>query len=83
MRAAVDNTVSGIEAECSGSCACATCQVIVDGDAERVLPPAEPLELSMIEALNDDSDARYRLSCQIEATEAMDGLVLRIPESQY
>ena len=83
MQAAVDNMIPGIQAECGGSCACATCQVIVDSVAEALIPPAEHLELSMIEAVNEENEDNHRLSCQIQATEDMDGMVLRIPESQY
>ncbi len=83
MRTALNNDVSGIVAECGGACACATCQVLIAPDWLAKLPPPDVMEISM---MDDDAGERgmtRRLSCQILATEDLDGLVVHIPSSQY
>lgn len=82
MQGAIDNSVDGIIAECGGACSCATCHCYVDEAwLDKVGEPGE-LEKEMIEfAL--DPQPNSRLSCQIEVTDALDGLVVRLPESQY
>ena len=81
MEGASKNNVAGIIAECGGACACGTCQVFVDPAwAERAAKPG-PLEQSMLEEA--DVQMEYlRLSCQIQVTVALDGLVVRIPTKQ-
>lgn len=82
MENAVKNGVPGIVAECGGACACATCRVYVDEAwREKTGEPSE-MERSMIEYSGDSEDG-IRLSCQIAVTEELDGLVVRIPASQY
>jgi len=84
MRGAVDNNVPGIDADCGGECACATCHVYVDAAwLERTgLPVADSQEASMLSfAAVTQPDSR--LSCQIEMTAALDGLVVRMPEGQH
>ncbi|TCL73514.1 2Fe-2S iron-sulfur cluster-binding protein [Rhizobium sp. BK251] len=81
MENAVRNSVPGIEAECGGACACATCHVYVDGEwADRVGPP-EPMEEDMLDFAFDVRPSS-RLSCQIKVTPALDGLVVHVPERQ-
>ena len=82
MEAAKKHLVAGIEAECGGACACATCHVYVD-DAWRakVGDPAE-MEEDMLDFAFDVRPTS-RLSCQIKMTEALDGLVLKVPEKQF
>lgn len=82
MRGAVDNSVPGILAECGGACACATCQVIVTKEWATKLPAPEAMELSMLDGAEQGETTR-RLSCQITVTDALDGLVVQVPESQY
>lgn len=81
MRAAVDQMVPGIDADCGGACACATCHVYVDPDWLGRLPTPVSLEVDMLECAVDPQ-ANSRLSCQIELTSALDGLVVRIPSEQ-
>ena len=82
MRGAVENGVDGIIAECGGACACATCQVLVDPAwVDRIAKPG-PLEESMIEDSELGSE-NVRLSCQIEVTADLDGLVVQVPSSQH
>ncbi len=78
---AVDNSVSGILAECGGACSCATCHVYIEEDMmDRVGLPVG-LEVDMLE-LAFDVRKSSRLSCQIVITEAMDGMTVRIPARQ-
>jgi 2Fe-2S ferredoxin len=82
MRAAVDNGVDGIDADCGGECSCATCHVIVDDAwAEKVGSPSDQEE-AMLD-LNPDRHAHSRLSCQIPVTADLEGLVVRLPQFQY
>ena len=79
MQAALGAMVPGIVADCGGACACATCHGYVDPAwAERV-PPASPAEVEMIDAGCLDVEPTSRLTCQIPVTEALDGLVIRLP----
>ncbi|MBB3947857.1 2Fe-2S ferredoxin [Rhizobium skierniewicense] len=81
MENAVRNSVPGIDAECGGACACATCHVYVDDAwSERVGPP-EPMEEDMLDFAFDVRPTS-RLSCQIKMTDALDGLVVHVPERQ-
>ena len=82
MSTAVDAGIEGILAECGGGCACATCHCYVDPEwYERVGAP-EGIEEDMLEMTESPREATSRLSCQIELTEALDGLIVRLPESQ-
>jgi ferredoxin, 2Fe-2S len=82
MRAAIANSIPGIDADCGGSCACATCHVYVDPAwADKVKPP-ESAEADMLDFVLDRQPTS-RLSCQIEVTLELDGLVVRTPASQH
>ena len=81
MENAIKNMVPGIEAECGGACACATCHVYVDEAWTGVTGSPEPMEEDMLDFAYDVQPTS-RLSCQIKVTDAMDGLVVRIPERQ-
>lgn len=81
MEAAVRNHVPGIDAECGGACACATCHVYVDPAWQDKLPPPEPMEIDMLDFASEPRP-NSRLSCQIILTEEMEGLCLEIPKRQ-
>jgi 2Fe-2S ferredoxin len=82
MRGAVDNNVPGIDADCGGECACATCHVYVDPAwLAKTGTPGE-LETSML-SFAATAEPNSRLSCQIEVSEALDGLIVRLPEAQH
>ncbi len=81
MENAVRNDVPGIDAECGGACACATCHVYVDAAWADAVGPAEPMEEDMLD-FAFDVKPNSRLSCQIRMTPELDGLVVRIPERQ-
>lgn len=81
MENAVKNMVPGIDADCGGACACATCHVYVDPSWVEKLGKAEAMEESMLDFAYEPKD-NSRLSCQISVTEELDGLVVRLPEFQ-
>jgi len=81
MENAVRNMVPGIDAECGGACACATCHVYVDPAWTEAVGGPAPMEEDMLDFAYDVKP-NSRLSCQIKVTPALDGLVVRIPERQ-
>jgi len=82
MEGAVKNSIPGIDADCGGACACATCHVYVDPDWFDKTGQAGEMEKSMLDFAEDVRD-NSRLSCQIEVSDNLDGLVVRMPESQH
>lgn len=81
MEGAVRGGVDGIDADCGGELACATCHVYIAPDwAGRLAPPTEA-ESEMLEFASS-IDVRSRLSCQIIATPELEGLVVHLPASQ-
>lgn len=81
METAIKNSVPGIEAECGGACACATCHVYVAEEWRSTVGEPEPMEEDMLDFAADVRPSS-RLSCQIKVSEALDGLVVTVPESQ-
>jgi 2Fe-2S ferredoxin len=81
MENAVRNAVPGIEAECGGACACATCHVYVDEAWKEVVGEPEAMEEDMLDFAYDVRPTS-RLSCQIRVREELDGLVVSVPERQ-
>lgn len=81
MEAAVNNMVPGIDADCGGACACATCHVYVDEAWIEKTGVAEAMEESMLD-FAADMQANSRLSCQINISDELDGLVVLMPRSQ-
>ena len=81
MENAVKNQVPGIEAECGGACACATCHVYVDEAWLDAVGAPEPMEEDMLD-FAFDVRPNSRLSCQIKVSDKLDGLVVRVPERQ-
>ena len=82
MQTAVENMIPGIVGDCSGCCTCATCHGYVEEDWVGKLPPLSEDESMMLEGalcVQDNS----RLTCQIVVKPEMDGLIVRLPESQY
>ncbi len=82
MEVAVKHSIPGIEAECGGACACATCHVYVDEAWLEKTGTPKDTEEDMLDFAFDVRD-NSRLSCQIKVTEELDGLVVRLPEKQY
>jgi len=81
MQLAMDNGVPGIDADCGGACACGTCHVIVDKEWGSTINRVNDDESQMLEMTPEKAETS-RLSCQIPATDAMNGMVVRIPEFQ-
>ncbi|MEL7232355.1 MAG: 2Fe-2S iron-sulfur cluster-binding protein [Pseudomonadota bacterium] len=82
MEAALKNSVPGIDADCGGACACATCHVYVDeAFIDKVGAPGD-MEQSMLD-FAENVQENSRLSCQIFASEELDGLKVTTPESQH
>ena len=82
MEAAIRNDVSGIEAECGGACACATCHVYVDEAWASKTGEKSAMEESMLD-FAENVEPSSRLSCQIKVTDDLEGLTVRMPESQH
>jgi 2Fe-2S ferredoxin len=75
-------TIPGIEGDCGGACACATCHVYVEAGWYERLPPPEELEQEMLD-FAFDVQPNSRLSCQIRVDQSLEGLVVRTPPRQY
>ena len=81
MQTAIDNMVPGIIGDCGGNASCATCHGYVDPDwVDRVPAKSEDEEI-MLEGMAH-TEENSRLTCQLKMTPALDGLVVRLPESQ-
>ena len=77
MEAAVQNLIPGIDADCGGACACATCHVYVDAAwADKIKAKESMLDFA------EDVRETSRLSCQIQMTDELDGIVVTTPEVQ-
>lgn len=83
MQGAVDNLIQGIVAECGGGLACATCHCYVDDAWTDKVGPASQMEQDMLEFSASETRPTSRLSCQITVSDALDGLVVYLPESQF
>ena len=82
MEGAYKNGITGIEAECGGACACATCHCYVDDAWVAMFPPRKDEEVEMLEFAKSEFRANSRLACQLNITADHDGLVVRLPELQ-
>ena len=82
MEGAVKNLIPGIDADCGGACACATCHVYVDGTWAAKIEPMQEMEKTMLD-FAEGVEANSRLSCQIKVTDALDGFTVRMPKSQH
>lgn len=82
MECAVENLVPGIVGDCGGACSCATCHGYVDPAwLDKISPKEEGEEMMLDGALRVESNSR--LTCQIRMTAELDGIVVRLPESQF
>ena len=82
MEVAVAHNVPGIDADCGGACACATCHVYIDQAWVDRLPARSDLEIQMLEFAISVSP-QSRLSCRLSIEPGMDGLLMTVPASQY
>ncbi|MEM6944436.1 MAG: 2Fe-2S iron-sulfur cluster-binding protein [Pseudomonadota bacterium] len=81
MEGAISNNVPGIDADCGGACACSTCHVYVHADWIDRLPEKEDMEVDMLDFAYEPNETS-RLTCQIKVTEALEGLIVTMPERQ-
>ncbi len=82
MEGARDNNIPGIEADCGGACACSTCHVYVHPDWVGKLPEREAMEEDMLDFAYEPDPNRSRLTCQLQVSDALDGLIVQMPEKQ-
>ncbi len=82
MEGAVKNTIPGIDADCGGACACATCHVYIDEAWVEKVGKPESMEEDMLDFAFDVRE-NSRLSCQIKVDESLDGLKVILPEKQF
>ena len=81
MEGAVQNEITGIDADCGGSMACATCHVYVEEKWLNKIPKAEEAEVDMIDMAYEPKK-NSRLSCQIIVSDELEGLVVTTPAKQ-
>tara|TARA_R110002124_G_scaffold19909_1_gene79186 strand:+ start:449 stop:757 length:309 start_codon:yes stop_codon:yes gene_type:complete len=77
MALAVENGIQGIDGDCGGVCSCATCHVHVAPNDKEKTGPASEIEMDMLE-LDDNANEFSRLCCQLEISDALDGIVLTV-----
>jgi 2Fe-2S ferredoxin len=82
MEGAVKNNIPGIDADCGGACACATCHCYVDEAFMGLVGEKSAMEESMLD-FAEGVEPNSRLSCQIKVSDALNGLIVRMPESQH
>ncbi len=82
MEGAINNNIDGIVAECGGACACATCHSYVDTAWSDKIPAMDDMEDSMLDAAFERKD-NSRLTCQIEMTDDLDGIVIHVADNEY
>ena len=82
MEGAVKNMIPGIDADCGGACACATCHVYVDQTWLSKIEPMQEMEKTMLD-FAEAVEPNSRLSCQIKVSDALDGFTVRMPKSQH
>ncbi len=80
MDAAVENDIPGIDADCEGGCACATCHVLIPDTFKNAVGAMEEDEQYLLDFL-DNRKKNSRLSCQIKITDKLDGMIVTIPET--
>jgi len=81
MEGAVKNSVNGIDADCGGSCVCATCHIYIDDQWLEKLPVIEEAERDMLDFVSNPKK-ESRLSCQVMMNDQLDGLIVKLPEGQ-
>ena len=82
MEGAINNNIEGIVAECGGACACATCHSYVDAAWTDKIPAMDDMEDSMLDAAFERKE-NSRLTCQIEMSDELDGIVIHVADNEY
>ena len=82
MEVAIKNSVNGIDADCGGACACATCHIYVREDWQAATGERTEMESDMLDFAHEVEE-NSRLCCQIKVSDDIDGLVVKVPASQF
>ena len=82
METAISNNIDGIEAECGGSCMCATCHCFIEDEFSAKIPAMESDEDEMLGFAAEERRPSSRLSCQVQMTDELDGIVVNLPAEQ-
>lgn len=82
MEGARDNNIPGIDADCGGACACSTCHVYVEESWIERLPSKSETESEMLEFAHEPDESTSRLTCQLTVSDALEGLIVFMPETQ-
>jgi 2Fe-2S ferredoxin len=82
MEGAIKNNIPGVDADCGGACACATCHVYVDEAWREKTGAPSAMEESMLD-FAENVEPNSRLSCQLKVSDELDGLIVRTPENQH
>ena len=83
MQTAVDNGIEEITADCGGCCSCATCHCFITPARQGKVSPADDMEQALLETAIEDVQPNSRLSCQITLDDSLDGLVVKVPQSDW
>ncbi|HAW78061.1 MAG TPA: (2Fe-2S)-binding protein [Alteromonas australica] len=83
MQTAVDNGIEEITADCGGGCSCATCHCFITPAWQGKVSPADDMEQALLETAIEDVQPNSRLSCQITLDDSLDGLVVKVPQSDW
>ena len=83
MQTAVDNVIEEITADCGGCCSCATCHCFITPAWQGKVSPADDMEQALLETAIEDVQPNSRLSCQITLDDSLDGLVVKVPQSDW
>lgn len=82
MEIALSNNIDGVEAECGGSCMCATCHCFIEEDFTNGVPAMESDEDEMLGFTAVDRKSSSRLSCQVKMSDELDGIEVHLPSEQ-
>ncbi|WP_231945795.1 2Fe-2S iron-sulfur cluster-binding protein [Acetobacter ghanensis] len=83
MQLAIQANIRGIDAECGGACACATCHVYIDEKHAQALPEPTAEEADMLEGVAAERRPNSRLACQVIFEDSLDGMVVEVPDRQF
>ena len=83
MQTAVDNGIEEITADCGGCSSCATCHCFITPAWQGKVSPADDMEQALLETAIEDVQPNSRLSCQITLDDSLDGLVVKVPQSDW
>ncbi|HAU27311.1 MAG TPA: (2Fe-2S)-binding protein [Alteromonas australica] len=83
MQTAVDNGIEEITADCGGCCSCAPCHCFITPAWQGKVSPADDMEQALLETAIEDVQPNSRLSCQITLDDSLDGLVVKVPQSDW